>query len=263
MKIGNKIIAALFFISITIMHSNLMANDDVLIVDIRNRPPEMNVDGDKYSGPLLDIIKEAANNAGYKVKYKVRQFKASFELLKNGKIDILPRTLCRPDRAEVIDYIGPIGYQEKTISFLVKPGNEDSIKNFDDLKKISVGVKRGTVYFKEFDNSNDIKKITAYDDDNLVQMFDHKRFTTMIVLDKKSAEKALKKNKISEYAFATYKHKLKIGNYFGITKKNKARQKLQQAIEKMVISGRVKEIYNKYEVKPPMFDPAVGFIPCH
>jgi polar amino acid transport system substrate-binding protein len=51
---------------------------------------------------------------------------AKWPILK-GDIDILPRTLCNKKRAAVIDYLGPIGYQEKNIVFIVKPGKENSI----------------------------------------------------------------------------------------------------------------------------------------
>lgn len=39
----------------------LFAQDKILIVDLRHRPPEMIVDGEKYSGPLLDIISHVLN----------------------------------------------------------------------------------------------------------------------------------------------------------------------------------------------------------
>ncbi len=250
------------FVLTIAMQGYLSAQDNVLIVNIRSRPPEMNIDGFHFTGPLIDIIESAARETGYRCKYEVRQFKASLALLKRGKIDILPRTICREDRAGEIDYLGPIGYQKKVISFLVKPGKEEAIRSFEDLKKLTVGVKRGTVYFEEFDTDSRIKKIESYDDDNMVRMFERGRFDTMIVLDKKPLETALKKNHISDYAYAEYVKKIKIGNYYGIAENHKAKNDLQKALENMVLSGEVKAIYNRYGVTPPAFDIDTGFIPC-
>lgn len=240
----------------------VLANGKTLLVDVRQRPPEMVINGEKYSGPLLDIIGEAAKNAGYKVKFNVRQFKASLARLKMGKTDVLPRTICTEKRARLIDYLGPIGYQEKTICFLVKPGREKTITSFEDLGNLKIGVKKGTVYFRKFDESSDIVKVESRDDDNMVKMFQKNRFDAMIILDRKALESALKKHHISEYSFAEFKHVIRIGNYFGIAPKHEAREKLQQELEKMTMSGRVRYLYEKYGAPPPAFDPELGFESC-
>lgn len=238
------------------------AQEKTLLVEIRQRPPEMVIQGKHYSGPLLDIIEEAAKASGFKVRYRKRQFKASLEDLGRGKIDILPRTICTKERAGVIDYIGPIGFQEKEICFLVKPGKEDSIQRFEDLRELEIGVKRGTVYFEQFDKSREIRKLESKDDDNMVKMFEKGRFDAMIILDRKAADVALEKHGVTEYAFAKYKYLKKIGNYYGIPKGHRAKEKLQQALEEMVETGRVAKIYEKYGVAPPVFDPQWGFEKC-
>jgi polar amino acid transport system substrate-binding protein len=240
----------------------LFAQDKILIVDLRHRPPEMIVDGGKYSGPLLDIIEKAADQIGYQVKYQVRQFQGSLVYLQRSKIDILPRTICTKERAEVIDYLGPIGYQQKEILFLVKSGKEASIRQFEDLKHFKVGVKRGTVYFAEFDQSQEIEKIISEDDENLVRMFAKNRFDTMIILDESAVEFALKKYHISDYAYAHYRHPLRIGIYYGIAPNHPVKDTLQHALEDLVTSGRVQAIYQQYGLEPPFFDAQLGFERC-
>jgi polar amino acid transport system substrate-binding protein len=234
--------------------SALFAQDTTLVVDLRHRPPEMIVEGEQYSGPLLDILEEAAQKAGYQIKYQVRQFQGSLEYLKRGEIDVLPRTIYTQRRAEVIDYLGPIGYERKEILFLVKQGKEASIQRFEDLKRLTVGVKRGTVYFEEFDQSQEINKVVSHDDENLVRMFAHNRFETMIILDKSAVEFALKKYRISDYAYAHYRHPICIGLYYGITRGHPAKDALQHALEDLVTSGRVNAIYHKYDLEPPFSD---------
>ena len=244
------------------LSGRVSAKDLVLNVDVRSRPPEMVVADHHYSGPLLDILEKAARGARYGIRYRKRQFEGSLLRLMDGDIDILPRTICTPERAKRIDYLGPIGYQKKEISFLVKKGREGSIQVFDDLKKVTVGVKRGTVYFKEFDNDNDIRRIESEDDENMVQMFASNRFDTMIILDKAAAEAALKKHHIADYAYARYTYPKMIGNYYGIARHHPAKQTLQKILEKMVRFGRVKEIYAHHGVAAPLFDASLGFEPC-
>jgi polar amino acid transport system substrate-binding protein len=256
-----KVVALAIFLATTTLS---LAADNVLIVDVRKRPPEMTIEGGQFSGPLLDVIKEAAQKIGYEVKFVERQFEGSLTLLQQGEknIDLLPRTVCTEERAKLIDYLGPIGYQQKDILFLVKPGQEDTVKTFDDLKTIKIGVKRGTYYFKEFNESKDLVKVESDDDDNMVKMFAAGRFDIMAIIDKKAAETALEKNGILEYAYAKYRQPIQIGNYYGITQGHPLKDALQKGLEEMVTSGRVKSIYESYGAESPGFDPALGFEKC-
>lgn len=237
-------------------------DDKTLLVDVRQRPPEMTVEAETVSGPLIDIITEAAQRTGYAVKFQVRQFQGSLRYLECGLIDILPRAICTPARTKTMEYLGPIGYEPKEILFLVKPGQENSIQTFDDLKRLTVGVKQGTVYFEEFDANQEIVKIESDDDENLVRMFVRNRFETMIILDKHAVEAALDKYQITGYAYAHYRYPVHLAIYYGIRQGHPAQDALQQALEAMVASGRIKAIYAQYHLDAPLFDPQQGFEPC-
>ena len=258
-----SVVLCLLILQHAFVLDNLNASDEkILVIDVRQRPPEMNVDGDIWSGPLIDILEEAAHRIKYRVKFQVRQFEGSLRYLEYGKIDILPRVICTPARARMMDFLGPIGYEQKEILFLVPPGQEGSIQRFDDLKHLTVGVKQGTVYFEEFDASQEIVKIESQDDENLVRMFAHQRFDTMIILDRDAVEAALQKYQISAYAYAHYRLDLRIGIYYGIRRNHPAKEPLQHALEDMVTSGRVNAIYAQYGIVPPVFDVRQGFEPC-
>lgn len=238
-----------------------IAQENVLHASFRSRPPEMQIDEKTktFSGPLRDILEEAAQSLGYKVSWTEVPFSRSlkYELEEGKGSDIVPRVLYSDERRQYVEYLGPIGYQQKDIFFLVKKGQEELLNTYDDLKKIVVGAKRGTVYFKKFDEDASIQKILALDDKNMVHMFEAGRFDAMIVLDKEALEAELKNNHITAYSFANYKYVQKIGNYFAMSKKSKVialAPKLNQALLDMVKSGRVLAIYNQYHVAPPVDD---------
>ncbi len=241
------ILNLLFFIGIS-----AYAEEMVLIVNVRHRPPEMIIKGSEYTGPLLDIIEEAVANIGYKVTYTERHFKSSMNLITKGRHDILPRTFWTKERKEIIDFLGPIGYQDKPVLFLVKQGKENSINSFSDLEKFKVGMKKGAFYFEQFNKSKKIKKIESKDDDNMVRMFKVGRFDTMIINDKEALKEALKNNKITDYSYANYKFPRRIGNYYGIAIINPIKYELQKSLEQMVKVGRITEIYKKYGATPPI-----------
>lgn len=239
-----------------VVTTSVLAQPKVLMGDVRLRPPEMLIDEKTgaRSGPLLEVFSEAAKRVGYAVEWRAVPFPRSLEQLKTGDTDIVPRLVMTDDRKAFVEFLGPIGVQPTEIEFLVKSGKEHALKSYDDLKKLSVGVKRKTAYFEQFDTDKSICRMEALDDDNLAQMFNSERFDTMIVLDKPAVEKILKNKGISGYAWADYKVPLKLGIYFGMAKTSKhaaVAKPLSEALAGMVKSGRVAEIYKKFNVLPP------------
>lgn len=134
---------SLFFMLI-VNSSLLTADTKVLYADYRHRPPEMVrvENADTFYGPLRDIFEEAAHNIGYSVTWRFAPFPRSLDDLKKGRIDIIPRTIKNKERENFVSYIGPIGYQQKDIFFLVRKGEESLISSYDDLYRYRVGVKR-------------------------------------------------------------------------------------------------------------------------
>ena len=186
--------------------------------DFRYRPPEMIIDGKNKLGPLIDILELAAQKLGHNIQWRNEIFPMSIHALEEGNLDILPRTLKTKRRDLFINYLEPVGYQDKTIYFLVKKGEENLINSCKDLKKLKIGVRRKTAYFKRFNLDSSLDKIETVDDGHMVMMFNRFRFDTMAVLDIDSVEYALKKNNITNYTDANYKFKQKIGNYYAMSK---------------------------------------------
>ncbi|WP_020405049.1 substrate-binding periplasmic protein [Hahella ganghwensis] len=227
---------------------------EVLTVDIRHRPPNMIVENRVPSGPLIDIIRAAVERTGNSVRFQERHFQASYMLLKRGSIDILPRLLCSPERAQEVDFVGPVGYLEKPVYFLVKKGMSNSIKDFGDLKNLRIGVKRGTFYFSKLHETPDLKLVESDDDDNMSRMFLSDRFDTMALIDKVALEKALSAADIVDFEYAKYQVNQHIGIYFGLAKNSKYKRPLQEAIDQMRLSGEIKAAFEKYSLVPPAFD---------
>ncbi len=66
-----KMFTVVFFSLFIIQYS--YSEESILKIDTRQRPPEIFTDGQKHWEPLLDIIREAAEKTGYKVKFQKRQ----------------------------------------------------------------------------------------------------------------------------------------------------------------------------------------------
>jgi len=242
-------------ISVIFVLTTIYLQAETIKADFRHRPPEMIVNGQHKSGPLIDILESAAKKLGHNIQWRSATFPMSIHAIEEGNIDILPRTLKTKRRNLFINYLGPIGYQDKTILFLVKKGEENLINSYSDLKRLKIGVRKKTAYFSKFNLDFTLDKIETVDDSNMVKMFDRFRFDTMAVLDVDSIEFALKKNKITNYTYANYKFKQKIGNYYAMSKNsiNSTLYKdLSETLAMMAKSGEITSIYEFHGVKPPL-----------
>lgn len=227
----------------------------VLQADARPRPPEMVVDVQtgKVSGPLLEILDEAAGSLGYSVEWASVPFARSMENLKSGESDIVPRLVMTEERKAIAEFLGPIGFQPMEVEFLVKPGQEHALRSYEDLRMLTVGTKWGTAYFERFDQDVSLRKIGSQDDDNLAVLFVKNLVSTVIVLDRGAIEKVMKENHIA-YAWADYKEPIQLGIFYGMSKASKHAAisgPLSEALRRMVESGRVAEIYRRHRATPP------------
>jgi len=231
------------------------AGEFMLEADYRQRPPEMVIDeqtGD-FSGPLIDVLNMAAAEVGLTVKWQQNYFKRSYSRLIRGSVDIVPRVIKKADRVQYVKYFEPIGYQQKNIVFIVKKGKESLIEKYEDLYKITVGVKKGTAYFKRFDSDSRINKKMSVDDKNMSMMFAANRFDAMIILDMPAFEKALKDIEFDNYVLANYKYVQVISNQYAMSKKSPKIElfdKINQAFKNLVNNDKVSQCYQKYNLKP-------------
>ncbi len=227
-------------------------------VNVRNRPPDLNVDNGKYSGPLKDILEKAAERAGHSVNWVEAPFKRAYEDAKSGRIDLVPRTFYRESRKTEVHYLDPVGYQEKDIVFFVKKGKENVVKSYDDLKNVSIGVKRGSAFYEKFDGDTSLNKVEGTEDEALVKMFIGDRFDVMVSIDPLGMKQEFEKLGFSDYSFTEYKHVKRTGVYYASSKKRydtdrkSVYDSINDQIQKMVSSGEVSKIYESHGATPPV-----------
>lgn len=232
------------------------AETKVLQADVRPRPPYMVVNEitGEFSGPMLEVFNEAAKTLGYSVQWQLNPLPRTLLRLKRGDTDIAPRLLVTDERKIFIEFLGPYAVSNTPFKFLVKCGKEHSLKSYADLKTLTVGVKRETAWFKQFQEDQSIRKVAGLDDDNMALMFAAGRFDTMIVYDQAAIEAALRKHNISGYAWADYQEPVTMPLYYAMSKASKHRaiaQPLSAALREMASSGRVAQIYKMFGVLVP------------
>lgn len=219
----------------------------------RPRPPEMTVESGKFSGPIKDVIEEAVHTAGLTIAWSDVPFARSLKQLQDGDPVLVPRFNRTPDREAYSLFLGPIAVQKRRIMFAVRQGDEHRIKSYADLAALTIGVKRGTAYFDEFDKDKALHKSEAVDDQNLLLPLRADHQDAVIVIDQTAFESAAKTMDWSGYAWADWKLDIEQGNYYAIAKSGPFASKastLDAALKAMAADGRIKAIYAKYGLDP-------------
>lgn len=228
---------------------------EILRADFRQRPPEMVVDNktNQLSGPLKDVIEQAAAQIGYEIEWRKVPFIRSLYNLKNNETDIVPRVIKTPEREKYIRYIGPIAIQNHDVEFITV-ADGPKIDTYNDLLPLRVGVKRGTVYFQRFDTDKSLIKIVVKDDFNLARMLKAGRIDTAVVIDFSSFLSELNVIHFAGIKKANYVYPNEIGNYYGMPLNSPVADQLNQALLDMVENGSIDAIYHKYGFSPDFTD---------
>jgi polar amino acid transport system substrate-binding protein len=247
--------AYLVVLALAFQTSSLYAQSRVLLADARHRPPEMIVDEvkGKVSGPLIEILNEAARIHGYTVSWQIRPFTRTLKQLESGDTDLAPGVIINAERKGFVEFIGPFGYDHRPVSFLVRSEDKYRLTAYEDLKKIRVGVKQGTIYFPRFDADTTIQRIESKDDLNMVQMLARKRFDAMIVNDREAAEAVINTYQLSGLSWADYEVPRSQPRHYALSKKSRHRSlapALSATIRSMSKSGRIAEIYQAHGLPP-------------
>lgn len=230
---------------------------DTLVGAFRPRPPEMVVDNtnQQLSGPIKEIIEEAAEQLGHTIHWQVMPFQRTLMEAKWGRrVDLIPRHQMITERYE---YLLPMlfGFQDKTVKFLVRKGDAKILTAYEDLQKYTIYIKRGTSYWPRFNQDKTLAKSLVRDDDQIVSMYRQGRIDVAAILDPEALEAEFKKAGFSDYEYAEYAYRQVLGRFYSIPKHSRLSHlhaRFNCALYHMRRSGRIGAIYRKYQLEPPM-----------
>ncbi|MEO5376700.1 MAG: transporter substrate-binding domain-containing protein [Magnetococcus sp. DMHC-6] len=232
------------------LSSKALSEEQILKAHIRHRPPYMIVHEQFIGGSLKEILELAAKRLGYQVEWQDLPFSKSIEALKDGSVDIVPRTIHTAEREQFVQFLTPIGNEQQEILFLIRKGREQTIRNYNDLKSLRIGTKKGTAYFPQFDQDSSLAKHdVAGDDYALVNQFISGELDTVIVLDRRAMDSVLAGLGFNDYGYAQYRLLRAIDLNYGFSK-NSLHAPLADALDRelqaMVAQGEVEKILASY-----------------
>ncbi len=159
---GLKIYRSVLWTALVLLLSPaLVQAQQTVVVAFSEYPPyKMIVDG-KHTGIDIDILQEIGKQMDLTFEFKNGTLEECLEMIKQGEADLMTSLLRRAEREPYMLYVQPRYRARSDRVFYVLKNNQKSIRKYDDLKTLKIGVKGGANYAQSFDNDKELNKLPA------------------------------------------------------------------------------------------------------
>ncbi len=204
---------------------------------------------DHESGIDIDILKEMAKRLDLNLKIINCPWKRCLYLIKHGKGDILSTVYKMPEREVFMTFIEPPYMKDTVISFYFQKGREHTVKKFDDLQGLTIGVLNEYKYDSKFDNDLKIKKHSVFQEIILLKMLKAGRLDAFIGDDVNFDYLIYTNGFKGFFKKAPYNITTKYGSYFAVSKKSVFAEHVplfSKTLKQMKKEGITDKIINSY-----------------
>lgn len=239
------------FILLSFLFSSLaMAEQrDTIRIATYLEPPMIDFVDGKYVGENIDVIRLLIKALNKTPKFLKCPFARCLAMMKYGQADIIVAIRKTTKREKYIGYLErPFEVQHFPLRFYLLKNNKMEINRAEDLNNISIGVLRGVTYYDEFDDNNDLKKISVTNLSQLIKMLLSNRIDTFI--EREESIIPLVDNEVyqQKIKLAQYQYDKSVSSYIGISKKSPLHKDIDIISKKLahlLDSGAIDSIINQ------------------
>ena len=221
-----------------------------LRVPISDAPPFLIITDKAEKGINYDIQNYIANQMAWDIKTIECPFKRCVSMLRRGEIDMMGLLYRTPEREKYLYYIDP-PYHTEHITFYFLAGKGKELQSYEDLSKFRIGTITGVKYFQRFDIDNHLRKFPVTTEKQRFKMLMTGRIDTL---------------PIDYINYITLVDELGMGNIFSAAPYNPSgnddyltlsknsplahhRQSVSKIVRKMIKSGVMARIFQRYKIK--------------
>jgi polar amino acid transport system substrate-binding protein len=201
-----------------------------------------------YSGIDVYILEEIASQLGLELEIVECPFKRCLKYIETGRVDVMTALGLRPEREVFVDYVYPPYYSKNAKAFYTKKGSSVHIKKYEDIYDYRIGVKNGVRYFPRFDTDPKIVKESVNTVPINMSKLVEGRVDAIINTEIQMDYLIIKHDFVGKFNKAPYAVE-KGRDFIGVSKKTKhpgIKEKIEKIVLKMVVSGAVDVIINKF-----------------
>ncbi len=246
-NVSSYLAGIIIFFILTFQHALSISNE--LIVPVEHFPPWIIVEQEEVTGINIELIKEVARRAGLTLTFKICPWKRCLKMMETGEGDLMTSLLKRPEREAYMYYVEPPYKTKSTKTFYVKKGNGETIRSYEDLYALQIGVVRGTKYFEPFDSDPKLNKDGVASDVQNLRKLENGRLDGLIGTESNIDYLIFKQGLQGKFDKTTFRWDRKLDVYMAISKKSPYARQLQafnDIVSDLVAEGYVNQIIESF-----------------
>lgn len=220
-----------------------------IIVAMHIEPPFSDIVDGKFIGENIDIANALAAKTNKKAQFIYCPPARCFALLQTGQADMMIAVRKTAVRENFLLYLEPaIKIQHLPLRFYIRANNKISLKSYEDLQPLKVGVLRGVSYFDKFDHDTQLTKIPLSSYQQLISMLLKGRIDTFLEREESITPWVDQEVYKSQIKLATFSYDNSVGSYIAMAKKSPLSSEISQfsqALQALSVSGELADILKK------------------
>jgi polar amino acid transport system substrate-binding protein len=140
--------------------------EKAVFVSLEDLPPKVYQEDGQLKGTYVDIIREVCKRLNIEAEFRLYPWKRRIEMVKSGEADAIFPPFLTEERTEFLYFPSePMSFTRNVI-FARKTSNI-TVKNFEDLQGLIVGVNKEYSYGSEFDTYKENLKLEYCRDEEM------------------------------------------------------------------------------------------------
>ncbi|EWH10074.1 amino acid ABC transporter periplasmic protein [Catenovulum agarivorans DS-2] len=222
----------------------------VIRVATHIEPPLVYLDGQEFVGSNVEVGKLLAASIGYQIEFVQCPFARCLYQTQIGQADMMIGINKTSERQRHFEYLSkPYSSVITPVKFYLNNDSVLKIARYEDLIGKKIGVLRGAVYFKPFDDDNRLTKVPVVNHEQLIDMLLNKRIDTFLARDLSVRKRASDVEYLEKMQAAQFTYQKQQDMYIAVSKKSQLVNKtaeLSNKLAELISSGQVAKIVARY-----------------
>lgn len=244
-------ILKVFVLAVLLLCSGVtpLFSQEVIKIAFPLSPPWRHVTDGKIDGVDGLLMAALAQKLNAKVEFEVLPFKRSLKEIEMGRLDMMSGLLYRPAREEFLYYVKPEYKKRSNKAFFVIKGKGHTIKKYEDLLSLRIGLRMGVKYFLRFDEDKQLQKYAVRENDLNIDKLLKGRIDTFII-SRAVGEYLIKEGGLAgRIEMAEFGYSKENPVFIGISQKSpwaKRHEEISAILAEMASSGEIDRLIEGY-----------------
>ncbi len=223
-------------------------------VAVYQEPPFAELKDGKFIGENIDLAHLFANSINADVTFLSCPFIRCMSLVKKGEADMIfgvKRTKAREQDYAFLDQ--PYTIQHFPLQFYTLKSRAIQINQYEDLTGLVVGTIRGSAYFPDFDNDQELTKVSVTSNQLLLDLLLKKRIDTFIERQDSLAPWLQQNIEYQDQIIPNpYSYDKQVGVHLALSKNSfiyQYREQLSNNLQQFLSNGEIEKVLAKTDIK--------------